>query len=30
MEWSIKKQYKSRPIIDEIADGYSYRPLQRS
>jgi hypothetical protein len=25
MEWAMRKQYNLRPIVDEIADGYSYR-----
>lgn len=28
MEWAIKRRELSRPIIDEIADNYSYHPMR--
>jgi hypothetical protein len=28
MEWAMRKQYNLRPIVDEIADGYSYHPMR--
>ena len=28
MEWAITKQYEARPIIDEIAEAYSYSALR--
>ena len=28
MEWAMRKRYNQRPIIDEIADKYSYYALR--
>ena len=28
MEWAMKKRYEQRPIVDEIADSYSYYSLR--
>jgi hypothetical protein len=28
MEWAINKRMNQRPIVDEIADGFSYTALR--